>query len=272
MSHRFNLHPDTDLLCKLGYINNLGKQSTPLNHSVNLEIESVTTVEERLLIEARFAALTDKYDLNEYNDTLLYIVLLENERAGELFELEHYTYEKRLRDKQLAQFLMLYNPANKHKPLNVKIATATNSVNITSPDIVNWIGKLVGEFVSKGEFIPGVHGATLLRFMASDRFPLTENGLDYSTIEVISNSTVKKPTIITRNKYLAPFLLRVLLILNTFTPLKVATGTRFSDRQINFLFELAEIFNWLDNLSIDSDPKDYLSSLLKSYLRKHNQL
>jgi hypothetical protein len=272
MSHIFNLQPDIDLLRKLGYIDNFFEQSTPLRHYVKLEVESVTNAEERQLMESHFADLTNKFDLSDYNDTLLYITLVENERAGQLFELEHLTYEQRLRDKQLAQFLILYNPANKHKPLNVKIATAVSSINITSPDIIDWIGDLLREFIGHGEFIPGAHGSTLLRFISTEESLTIENGLNYAAIEAISNSLVKKPTIITRNKYLAPFLLRILLILNTFTPLKAATGIRFSDRQVNFLFKLAEIFNWLNENSIDSEPKDYLSSLLNNYLRKNNIL
>jgi hypothetical protein len=51
------------------------------------------------------------------------------------------------------------------------------------------------------------------------------------------------------------------------TELKASEGVSFSDRQLNFLFELLELLKQVNRLEIDSDAKDYMRTLLMNFLR-----
>jgi hypothetical protein len=269
MSHIFTLMPDAELLFKCGYLTSYRKQLLSkellLNGIVQIEIDSIWEEQEGKTVEQRFSELVGDFDLLEHRDTLLYVVLLESNHADVAYQLVHDTYTQRLRDKQLAQFLMLYKPGNKRLPTNIKVSSLEKTVKLTDSGLLMWFGDLVKQFLQRGEFIPGEHGSSLFKFLQTDDSQIdSKQQLNYAVIEAISSLTIKKPNIRDRNKHLASFLLVVWNVLDRETPLRAVQGAKFSDHQIKFLFEVAEIFGWLNRLQIDSEPKDYLYSLLNN--------
>ncbi|WP_184547436.1 hypothetical protein [Mucilaginibacter sp. FT3.2] len=117
MSYRFQLTPDIILLKTCGYLSDSHLKAVTLELKTQefliVEIEAVSTEEHRLRIEKEFDLLIGKYELVNYRDTLLYVCLLEGNYADGRYQTVYRTYTRRLRDKQLAQLLQLYNPANK---------------------------------------------------------------------------------------------------------------------------------------------------------------
>jgi hypothetical protein len=275
MSHRFKLTPDLQLLTSCGYLEpsvakDIQSELDAVN-SLTINLDAVHATTQREEIEVRFKDLVDRYNLTEYYETLLFVCCVESNHADLNFQHVHQNYQNRLRDKQLAQFLLLFKPNAKYPAINLKISTLTETVKITNPDLITLFGSLMTQFLEQGDFIPGIHGTSLFQFIANDTGSIDANSefkLNYAVIDALASRSVRKPGIRDRNRTLAAFLLIVWNVLDKATPLTTIEGIRFSDNQLKFLFEVAEIFEWLRDIDIHSDSKDYIYTLLLNEIKR----
>lgn len=259
MTHAFKIYPDVSLLKKYGYA-----------YINPLEIEPVWTKEQRQTIEVEFAKLTSNYELTAFYDTLLYIVLIEHNHADIRFQHYNEVLNHSQRTKELAQLLLLLNPKEKHKPSSLKISSVTQTVTIQDSKIMSWIGNLINNSITNLDFSISELGEEALTFGVSFEHQ-TDNAqfhLDYEQIQFYANRKLNKRIKREKNKVLAPFLLKVLYFLNSETPLCTPPTVRFTDRQLNFLYSLAVMLEWLNHDSISSDGKDYLGTLLLNFIGK----
>jgi len=259
MSHAFKLDPDTELLNKHGY-----------EYIMPLEIDSIWKVEQRLDLERKFKALATEYGLVKHYDTLLYIILLEHNNADIKFYHSHSVYDKHKRIKELAQLLLMFQPDTKHKPDKLQLSSAMENVKLTDQTLINWIGKLINQTIQELNLKPTELGEEVFDFISNkDRSILSaEQNLNYDKIKQYAAHSVRKPTIRERNKVLAPFLLNVLKFLNKETTLSSPPTIRFTDEQLNFLYNLANLLEWIDDKRVGSEGKDYLGTLLLNHVGK----
>ncbi|RZM24754.1 MAG: hypothetical protein EOO88_21735 [Pedobacter sp.] len=234
----------------------------------NLEVDSIWNEETRLAIETGFSNLVKRYDVAEHHNTLLYICLVESNHADIQLQGIHENYKNILRLKELAQLLLLYKPTNRHKPSSIKIASLTEAIKVTDSQLISWIGSLIQEAIGDGHFNPTELGEGLFSFSNGVGKNLTDHDiLNWSMIEKTADQKIRRPGVRERNKQLSTFLLKVWQFLDNETTLTTCEGVRFTDDQLNFLFELAELLEWLREDKIESDPKDYIYTLLWNRLK-----
>lgn len=274
MSHVFNLQPDFLLLKKYGYIdgsNEVLQQALINKHTWPVEIESVWTQDKRIEIASQFEELIKEFHLHDIHHTLLYICLVESNDADANYQNAFDTYKKHKAQRELAQILLLFKKENPHQPDRIKISSLQNAINITDADLINWIGNTLKSAIESKDYPPTGLGGILLSFIADKNGKINEKDqpLNYDTVLAASQLAIRKPGIRERNRHLAKFLSNVLLFLNNETILRGSERIKVTDRQLSFLFRVATILEWIDENDFDSEPKDYLSTLLSNY-RQYN--
>jgi hypothetical protein len=258
MSNAFTLHPDIALLEKYEY-----------TYMPFLEIDAVWKEEQRISIEEAFKALVEKYNIVKHYDTLLYICLVESNDAELKLNHIHDTYKNYNRVKELAQLLLLYKPDKRHRPTNLKVSGVMDTVKLTDKVLVEWVGTTIKNAIEELAFNPSELGESVFSFIATDDGSIgsSRQPLNYAIIERLANQTKRKPGIRERNKNLSNFLLRVWNFVDNETILTTEPGVRFSDHQLNFLFKVAELFEWLKGIDFDSEDKDYIYTLLGNRIK-----
>jgi hypothetical protein len=273
MSHLFYLNPDPEILKRCGFLTEtqakLLADELEVQNRIILDIDAIYNEQLRIAVETSFSELIRLNNLDKHHQTLLYVCLIESNVADMEYQAIYDTYKQRLRDKQLAQFLLLYKPTSKHKPTNIKVSTLTDTIKITAPDLIDWFGSLIQEFVEQRKFIPGTHGGSLFKFTMNNDWSLNDGKLNYEVIERLAAQTIRKPGIRDRNRLLATFLFKIWNVLDKATALTTNGEVRFSDKQLKFLFEVAVILGWIDRLYYDSDDKDYIYSLLSNEMKRN---
>jgi hypothetical protein len=261
--------PDYELANKYGYFDfgRMQASVTKLKESmISVEIDSIWTDEQREAVEVGFKALVEQYNISDQYDTLLYICLIESNQADFEFQLVQDAYKNNKRINELAQLLLLFKPTNKHKRSTIKVSSLIDTVKLSDPLLIEWVGKLVQEAITELNYVPGELGWEVPRFTEGENGSLFTEGspLNYTIIEKFAERTIRKPGIRERNRMLVQFLGKVLAFITRETSLTTKDGVRFSDDQLNFLFKVAELFEWIRNDDLDSEPKDYISTLLNN--------
>jgi len=259
MGRAFTLQPDLHLLNKFNY-----------DIVSSLEIEAIETEEKRVATELRFRILVEKYCIPEHYDTLLYICLIESNDADIKYQHAYSTYKQVKRVKELAQFLRVINPANKHKADKLKLTSLTMKAEIVDQSLINWIGKAIVAKLTVEPFSNIVLGEGIWELLEYNSPDPSANSLslNFDAMEVIATKIIREPGKRERNIHLTSFLFNVWHFLDSETNLTTEDGVRFSAAQLNFLFDVAELFEWIKADNIESDPKDYIYTLLKNRINQ----
>ncbi|WP_183578746.1 hypothetical protein HDF18_22645 [Mucilaginibacter sp. X5P1] len=267
MSHIFTLQPNLVLLNKYEYLdlNEEQLKVAVLNkQKLEVEIDAIWETGKREATEEGFKKMIEEYGIEEHYETLLYICLVETNHADLQYQHKFDAYERNKLDRELAHLLLINKPDARHKPNSIKVSSAIDTVKVTSPKLIEWLGKLVSNAIENLDFVPSELSNTLFYFVADYEGSVGANKqpLNYVNIQQAAQRKVRKPGKRERNGYLSLFLFRVLVYLSNETSLTAKAGVRFSDDQLNFLFKVAELFEWLKGVAFDSEPKDYIYTLL----------
>lgn len=258
MTNAFILHPDINLLNKHGY-----------NFIQELQIDAVWKEQQRIEVERAFKRLTVKYNIVEHHDTILYICLVESNNAELQLRRKHDTYKSYKRLKELAQLLLLYKPEQKHKPRTITATSLTNTVKLTDEILIEWLGTIVNNAIEELQFSVAQFGEEAFTLMSNKDGKIIDGkqSLNYHAIEIVAKQHIQKPGIRDRNKYLSSFLFMVFNFLSNETVLTTEPNVKFSDDQLNFLFHVAKLFDWLREDDFESEPKDYIKTLLNNRIK-----
>jgi|GEM_PF-4972064 len=258
MSSVFSLKPDVLLLDRYGY------EFIPL-----LEIDAVWKEEQRINIETAFQELAERYKIVQHYDTLLYICLVESNNAELKLKGKHDTYKSYRRLKELAQLLLLYNAEQKYKPKTIAVASLTDKVKLNDEVLIEWLGTTIKNAIEEQKFSVAQFGeeAFTLTSNTDGKIIAGKQTLNYNAIEGLAKRYMREPGIRERNKYLSSFLFMVLNFLSNETVLTTKPNVKFSDDQLNFLFYIAKLFDWLQEDDFESEPKDYIKTLLNNRVK-----
>jgi hypothetical protein len=273
MSHIFQIQPDLALLNKHEYLTLSEEElnAAVLNQEkLYVEVDAIYTEEKRRYTEDGFKEILKEYKIEEHYETLLYICLVESNHGEIQFQHKFDAYNRSKFDKELAQLLLINKPDSTFKPNSIKVSSITDTVKITNDKLITWIGKLINNAIEKGNFTSEELNEAIYGFTADEEGRITFDSplLNYNRIQQVAEQTTRKPGIRERNRFLAPFLFRVLAYLNEETLLYAREGVRFSDEQLNFLFKIAELLEWVKASIIESEPKDYIYTLLANYSKR----
>jgi len=258
MTNAFILHPDINLLNKHGY-----------NFIQELQIDAVWKEQQRIELEQAFKRLTVKYNIAEHHDTILYICLVESNNAELQLRRKHDTYKSYKRLKELTQLLLLFKPDQKYKQRAITATSLTDTVKLTDEILIEWLGTIVNNAIEELHFSVAQFGekAFALTYDKQGKIIDGKQTLNYDAIEGLAKRYIREPGIRDRNKYLSSFLFMVLNFLSYETVLTTEPNVKFSDDQLNFLFHVAKLFDWLHEDDFESEPKDYIKTLLNNRIK-----
>ena len=147
------------------------------------------------------------------------------------------------------------------------LSTSNENIKLTNTKVLAWIGQLVNKTISEGSFTPSELNVEILCFIADDKGAIKNmpQPLNYQIIQNAAERKIRKPGIRERNRFLRGFFKKVLVVLNNENILRAEEGVRYADKQLNFLFEVAVLMEWLHEDEFDSEPKDYIYTLLANH-------
>jgi hypothetical protein len=302
MSHRFFLRPNYNLLLKHNYdfvseemfdklISSMKEEGTqfesqadydsmraalanalanePEPRGMYFDSDNINTEVERIRLEEGFRLIVNKYGIGKYYDTLLFITLVQYDHAWLNLDNIWDSQTSKIRAKELAQLLLLYNSTPTSRPVEIIFKTLTDTVKVKDGLLSSWIGNLVKEGFENGNFPIAGFGddVTIMSTGTESPINLESNRLNIPRLRAAaatSTRSFKKD----KRKYFTLFAYNLWLFLNDATPLKAAPDRKFSDEQFRFLFEVAVLFNWLDPNAMEASPADYMSSLFSNYLKR----
>ncbi|HTK20174.1 MAG TPA: hypothetical protein VL442_11690 [Mucilaginibacter sp.] len=270
MSHLFQLHPNLRTLQRYKYINAPEDQleyAIQNGHGESVELDFIPgNVAKEEFIEL-FLNVLEKYELMDYAETLLYICLREALEYDTVINHAYDTYNSEKRAEQLAQLLLCFEETTPQQLLTLKLSTLKQTVKITDNNLITWIGGLIKAGFENGKFSYGQLGEGVWHLLEPGpnglKFPST---LNYDRIKSIANKTVRSPTLI-HKKQIAYRLHNIWQFINCETTLTSDQDVRYSDKQLNCLFEIAQVLGWLHVDAINSPPKDYMYALFTNYIR-----
>ncbi|MGN6641257.1 MAG: hypothetical protein ACTHJ8_20270 [Mucilaginibacter sp.] len=234
---------------------------------INIEVEYLGNYLDQQTFSQDLNALLSKYNLQETADTLLYIALYENERAWAVYENAHRKYESLKLAKELAQLLLAFKQTAENKLFKLKLETFTATTKVTFPNLIAWIGQMIEKGLSNADFTLPQLGEGVFHLLADQEKGIkVGEPIDYTVIQQMALQRIRAPRMLEK-KLLAAFLYNTWVYLDQETELISAEGRHFSDAQMNFLFDIAEMLGWLDRNRIDAPPKDYLYSLFANHLK-----
>lgn len=205
-----------------------------------------------------FAAILNKYNLVTHYENLLYISLYLYERYWDTYASWHQYYESEKRAVQLAKLVDFLHSISDDKTIDISFKNGSKKAKLDDKHLSNWIKQVILGAVQQANF-PLVFGDYALN---------TLKGLTPDEFKAISKHKAKNPKA-DYNSAVARFCLSLYRFINVETVLKASEGSRFSDAQCNFFFEICSLFKMLSPENISSEPKDYTRSILNQYVTKH---
>jgi len=264
----FQLHPDLRLLHRHGYSDFSEAQlEKAVAKGVGMELEAQYIIHEtQSQFEHAFDAIISEYGLTSLRDSILYICLVESESA--FFELQHIanTFNSKMLAKELAQLLVCLRDTPESHEIALRLTTPTAAVKLTHRKLITWIEKMITEELSSGHFTYHDLGEEAFRLVSDGKTIKFGEPLNYDNLRDISTKFIRSPNRANK-KLLIRWLYNVWKVVKSETPLTSPMNVTYTDRQMNFLFELAEIFGWLDRFSFEAEPKDYMHALFAYYTK-----
>jgi len=251
MSHIFQLKPNLDLLEQYGY------EFIPA-----LEVEDIYTTESRLELERKFRAVLKKHGIEDHYETLFYISLIGSIDASTKYYYAYDAYLSAKRTKQLAALLNTLKHTDNKRIQKLTLQTLSGQEVLDDKILIAWIGEVLSlAMINKGHSTLGDAVFKLIKNPPSATNQSIE--LNYEAIGKLANARLIKPYKL-RTKLISDFLLRIRQYIQEQTAIKKSTDVRFSDSQMKLLYDIGSVLGWINDDAIESEPKDYMYSLLKS--------
>ncbi|WP_113661516.1 hypothetical protein [Pedobacter nanyangensis] len=216
------------------------------------------------LIEERFKAVCSQYGVEEHFNELFYLLIKKNEDIRVRYDAYWNNYNDNLTTREVAKFLLAYKEADGKTHLSLSIKPNNGATaSIKDNQIVRWMCGAIVEKLEKGDYTFDVFGEKL----AHDLFGTIEPNapLDLQKLRAAASTSPRKPTVrinrllVELCRYLQDFLI-------AHTILTMPKEKLLTDAQANFFFDTLEALGYLDNDTIQSDPKDYMWALFNNYV------
>lgn len=213
-----------------------------------------------------FKELISKYRLLEHTDNLLYLTLYSYDDAWQGIQHAYEDYQSKKRARELAQLLLLLKQTGSGKLINTKYSSLTDTVKTIDNLLNDWISKTIINAIEHKQFPIGAFGDTVLQMLDNGN-PLAFEELNLDKLKTYANKRLINPKN-TFNKAKATIALIVYSYLEGETKLRSAPGTDVSDKQLKFFFELLELLQMVSEEEVDSEPQDYMRTLINNYINK----
>lgn len=216
------------------------------------------------LIEREFKALTEKYDIADHYDNLLFLALSKYISIDEtmLYYEEEYMYKKR--SKELASLLLALKTTPLKKFDSLQLRTNTDTIKVTDKHLCEWLGKIILEAVNNGKEPVHLFGLSVDQFIRGSNEITGNKDLNLELLMNTASMKLKAPHI-GNKKYVAQLCLYLYPYLINETSIRPNSKVRFSDKQLNFYFDMLTLFEMVSPKE-NYDAKDYMRTSLKNYM------
>ena len=264
MSAAFIVNPNFEIIRKYYFTNtdseeyyNLIADFKKIGCRYDSHIALDQTEEEKDEFLKDFTTILNKYNLATHYENLLYISLYLYEKYWDTYASWHQYYDSEKRTVQLAKVVHFLQTISNDKTIDIFFKNGSKKAKVDDKHISNWLKKVILEAVNQANYPLGFGNYSLN----------TLQGLTPNEFEALSKHKPKNPKV-DFNNAVALFCLSLYRFINVETVLKASEGTRFSDAQVNFFFDICSLFKMLSTENISSDPKDYMRSILNQYINK----
>jgi len=262
----FNPYPDFSVLSKYFKFQHLPEELTQqYPDAYPIVIDWYDTEEKVAHIEEGFREIIKKYKLESSFDNLLFLSL------GKLQELDSIQYEldfqfaQKKRTKELATLLLFFAESSPYQIHTILFKTNKKSAPIIDKKLIDWIQTIIIQSIKDGkmkltDFEYGIMDA----FFDERKEQLDLNKLKIAATQSLISSKKEEKRLI------ADFCLYLYMYLVNETDIKPNPNSLFSDAMLNFFFDLLTLYELINPDRIQSEPKDYLGTLLKNRIKVLN--
>ena len=221
-------------------------------------------------ITRRFTDIVNRYELSEHFDNLMFLILSKVQYMENALTTAIEENDNLHRAKELAGLLLSYEaPELKNTP-TLTIKGTNGRYNVKDPVLSKWIGELIVKALVQGP-LP----LTLFNYAIDYLFTEgkgEQRRIDISKVKAVHNQKPQKTSSYIsqyRTRLKAEFCYYLLPYLNGETSLAKPDGKNFSDKQLNFLYEMMILLDIIKpecfDSSMDYEPKDLIRNLLIKY-------
>ena len=264
MSAAFTVNPDFEIIKKYYFKDtdseeyyNLIADFKSSGSRYDSHIAQDKTEQEKDEFLKDFSVILHKYNLATDYENLLYISLYLYERYWDTYASWHQYYDSEKRAVQLAKLVDFLHSISNDRTIDISFKNGSKKAKLDDKHISNWLKNVILEAVKQADYPLGFGDYALN----------TLQGLTPDGFEALSKQKPKNPKS-DFNNAVALFCFSLYRFINVETVLKAGEGTRFSDAQVNFFFEICSLFKMLSSENITSEPKDYMRSILNQYIKK----
>ena len=260
----FILHPNFQTLTKyLPFDESIEELQGMYMDGFEIEANRYYTPETIKHIEDSFRAIVTKFGIEAHYDNLLLMALDKLEVIlSSLFELKRLN-EYKLRGKEVAQLLLAFKETEPKDYHSIHFKTRENTTKITDKRVIELILNLLSDGIRDRNYGIGSFEWTL----SEQLFDETSKGKQLSIPKL---EVQAKQTIISHKRkekgLLADFCLYMFKYLEGETDMRPEKTKLLPDRMLHFYYDVLVLFELINPNSIDSEPKDYVSSLLRNRL------
>lgn len=260
----FILHPNFQILTKyLPFDESPDELDILYKDGFEIEANRYYTPDTIKHIEDSFRAIVKKYYIEEHYDNLLLMALDKLEVIlSSMFELKRLN-EYKLRGKEVAQLLLTFKETEPKDYHSIQFKTRLGTAKVTDERVIEFILNLLSDGIRDRNYGIGSFEWTL----SEQLFDETAKGkqLSIQKLEVQA-----KQTIISHKRkekgLLADFCLYLFKYLESETDMRPQTTKLLPDKMLHLYYDVLVLFELINPNSIDSEPKDYVSSLIRNRL------
>lgn len=239
-----------------------------------VELELTMSLEDYEKLCKKILTAIEKHGLLGQKEELLYLIFREDENLEELTYLDKLRFDETQKAIDVSKFLLGFNNAINNPLFQIGIKEnvgtiykpKTNSYFIENEEISKWMCQLILDAIENGQYPEYMFGATFTESIAGLKLNSEKYPIDIKHLTNGLNLKNKSYNVLRKKRY-AQFCLAVKKFLESHTTLETPQGVKLTDAQANFLFDTLEALSYLDNDKIDSEPKDYIHSLIRNHTK-----
>jgi len=211
----------------------------------------------------RFLNIAEECNVAEHFNELMIIMIAYNDKLTGFIDLVWENYNDELKSKELAGFLLAYKTALPNQDFQLTAKPITGSVTVKSPSMAHWMCSLIYDAIEQRKAPFDVFGYKLNYDIFGNDFN-TDKPIDLERLKSVANMKPKNPKTLLKGYYcgffyhLKPYLIK-------YTKLTSSSDIFITDAQANFFFKVLELFGYVDKTNITSEPKDYVTTMLRNH-------
>lgn len=214
----------------------------------------------------------EKYKLNEVREELLYVIFREDEILGDNIQDDQARYDYLENIIEVSKFLLAFKNSedNPHFQIGVRENTGTELMPINkthfvkNAEISKWMCQVICDAIEVGNLPYGLVDEQSTENIFGSTYYGSQGPIKIEKLERGANLKNKSFSVYRRKRYVE-FCYQVQNFLEEYTNLKSSANVKISDEQANFFFDILNVLNYLNFEKIESEPKDYINSMIRNY-------